>query len=138
MRKHTAHRSYIISQPTGRELRRNTFHLKKSYTKPDNHDEDSLPYDIEGILVGSEVINPEGNINEARVQAPENQPEELAPNMEIHEFPMYQPQRGGRGRPRGSRNLHGVQNPGLPGLGDKRNYHLNTVKVINSIRLYQK
>lgn len=42
---------YIIRQLNGRELRRNTFHLKLSQTKPDHIDDETPdPYDVESLL----------------------------------------------------------------------------------------
>ena len=44
--KHSTPRSYIIRQPSGREIRRNTYHLKRSYANPDKHDNWVEPYDL--------------------------------------------------------------------------------------------
>ena len=83
IRKHDSPRSYIIRQLNGRELRRNTFHLRKSKTKPDRHDNVVEHYDLDGFLNCSqaqeetpapqeEVIReenplPEGNNHEGHI-----------------------------------------------------------------------
>ena len=56
--KHSAPRSYIVRQlgGSGRSLRRNTYHLKHSYTAPDGHDEHVRPYDIDGQLAPAEIV----------------------------------------------------------------------------------
>lgn len=51
--KHPANRSYIVQQLSGNQIRRNTFHLKRSNTVPDRHDYRYKPYDITGLLAAS-------------------------------------------------------------------------------------
>ena len=55
--KHSAPRSYFVRQlgRSGRALRRNTYHLKRSITQPDRHDDVIRPYDIEGLLAPAEM-----------------------------------------------------------------------------------
>ncbi|KAE8739487.1 hypothetical protein FOCC_FOCC015017, partial [Frankliniella occidentalis] len=55
VRKHSAPRSYIVRTLDGRILRRNTFHLQPSKTRPDSHD---TPMDVEGCMESVLNTNP--------------------------------------------------------------------------------
>lgn len=68
VQKHRASRSYVVEQLTGRQIRRNTFHIKKSNTVPDRHDFRFKPYDITGLLARRENAQGQNNQETSRNQ----------------------------------------------------------------------
>ena len=101
--KHAAPRSYIIRQLNGRTLRRNTWHLRKSSTRPDRWDGPvHIPYEI--------------NVNDPVLQIePSHQPEPQPEEMEVQQRWRFEDhpemhQAGGPRRPRrrtrGGRRWH--------------------------------
>ena len=56
VRKHPAPRSYIVELENGRQLRRNTYHLRKSCTQSDRHDEQRHLVETDGLMNNAKCL----------------------------------------------------------------------------------
>lgn len=110
VRKHPAPRSYIIRQLSGRCLRRNTFHLKHSKTKPDVHDEYLDQYDLYDMLPCPQAMENAAQRDQRAPNPAHLEQDHLLLGPQHPEGPAaLQPLNPGRGRGRGrNRGQHRV------------------------------